>query len=192
MAHSPRAVNYTLTDKKIQALKPKDKPYPVADGGGLLVDVLASGSKVWRYSYGFNGKRTKATIGAYPVITIKHARDTHEAMRATLAQGIDPARKKQLDKVQATATAVKAQTFESFARIWFDEKLASATARTRKQNLGWMVNDVFPAIGAIPLGEVHASDVLKLLETMRNTPTKANSIRSNIERVYQYAAQKLL
>lgn len=192
MAHSPRAVNYTLTDKKIQALKPKDKPYSLADGGGLLVEVLTSGSRVWRYSYGFNGKRGKATIGSYPFITIKQARDTHEAMRSTLAQGIDPARKKQLDKVQAKATAVQAQTFETFARVWFDEKLATATARTRKQNLGWMVNDVFPAIGAIPLGEVHASDVLKLLEGMRNTPTKANNIRANIERIYQYAAQKLL
>ncbi len=192
MAHSPRAVNYTLTDKKIQALKPKDKPYPVADGGGLLLEVLTSGSKVWRYSYGFNGKRTKATIGAYPVITIKHARNTHEAMRLTLAQGIDPARKKQLDKVQAKATAVQAQTFETFARLWFAEKLVHATARTQKQNLGWMVNDVFPAIGAIPLGEVHASDVLRLLETMRNTPTKAHNVRAIIERVYQYAALKLL
>ena len=55
-----------------------------------------------------------------------------------------------------------------------------------------MINDVFPKIGAIPLGEVHASDVLKLLEAMRNTPTKANNIRAIIDRVYQYAAQKLL
>ena len=192
MAHFQRAVNYSLTDKKIQALKPKAKPYPVADGGGLLVEVLTSGSKIWRYSYGFNGKRTKATIGAYPVITIKAARNTHEAMRSTLAHGIDPARKKQLDKVEAKAATVQAQTFETFARLWFAEKLAHATTRTQKQNIGWMVNDVFPAIGSIPLGEVHASDVLKLLETMRNTPTKANNIRAIIERIYQYAAQKLL
>ena len=55
-----------------------------------------------------------------------------------------------------------------------------------------MVNDVFPVIGAIPLGQVHASDVLKLLEGMRNTPTKANNIRAIIERIYHYGAQKLL
>ncbi len=192
MAQIPRTVNYTLTDKKIQVAKAKAKPYPIADGGGLFVDVLASGSKVWRYSYGFCGKRTKVTIGAYPIISIKTARDTHEAMRATLAGGIDPARQKQLAKIDRVSKAVQAETFESFARIWFTEKMSTLTARTHKQNFGWMVNDVFPKIGSIPLGEVHASDVLKLLEGMRNTPTKANNLRSIIDRIYQSAAQKLL
>lgn len=193
MAQVPRSVNYTLTDKAIQAAKPKTKPYPVADGGGLFIEVLTSGSKVWRYSYGFNGKRTKVTIGPYPAMGIKAARDVHEAMRVTLAGGIDPARQKQIDKIERVAQAAQALTFEAFARIWFAEKMATqATARTQKQNMGWLVNDVFPVMGAIPLGAVHAADVLKLLESMRNTPTKANNIRSIIERIYQYGAQKLL
>ena len=192
MAQSPRAVNYNLKDKAIQAAKPKSKPYPLTDGGGLYVEVLPSGSKVWRYSYGFNGKRTKVTIGQYPTIGIKAARNTHEAMRATLAGGVDPARQKQIDKIERVAQARQVETFESFARVWFTEKMAKATDRTRRQNLAWMVNDVFPAIGSIPLGGVLPSDVLKLLEGMRNTPTKANNIRAILERIYQYAAQKLL
>lgn len=192
MVQSPRAVNYKLSDKKIQALKPKAKPYPVADGGGLYVEVLLSGSKIWRYAYLVDGKRGKVTIGAYPAVSIKAARDAHELHRTALANGSDPARQKQIDKLEAVATNTKKQTFETFARLWFSEKQAHATARTKKQNLGWMVNDVFPAIGSIPLGEVHASDVLDLLESMRNTPTKANNIRAVIERIYQYAGQKLL
>lgn len=193
MAPTPRALNYTLTDKKVLAAKPKEKPYPLADGGGLFLEVLPSGSKVWRYSYRVDGKRTKVTIGPYPVVTIKAARNAHEAHRGTLFSGVDPARQKQIEKIERTAAvSSKSQTFESFARTWFAEKHSNATARTQKQNLGWLVNDVFPKIGAIPLGEVHASDVLKLLEGMRNTPTKANNIRAIIDRVYQYAAQKLL
>lgn len=192
MAHSPRAVNYTLTDKAIQAAKPKDKPYPLSDGGGLFIEVLPSGAKAWRYSYGFNGKRTKVTIGTYPTISIKAARNAHEGLRCTRSDGIDPARKKQLDRLARKSEVAKTQTFETFARVWFAEKMAHATARTQKQNLGWMVNDVFPQIGAIPLAEVHASDVLKLLEGMRNTPTKATNVQCILDRVYQYAAQKLL
>jgi integrase len=192
MAHSSRAVNYILTDKAIQAAKPKAKPYPLTDGGGLYVEVLVSGTKAWRYSYGFNGKRTKVTIGTYPAISIKAARDAHEGLRATRATGVDPARKKQVDQIEHKSDVAKTQTFETFARVWFAEKLAHATARTQKQNLGWMVNDVFPQIGAIPLGEVHASDVLKLLEGMRNTPTKATNIHGILERIFNYAAQKLL
>ncbi|MCF8169198.1 MAG: tyrosine-type recombinase/integrase [Rhodoferax sp.] len=192
MAPTSRALNYTLTDKKVNAAKPKDKPYPLADGGGLYLDIMPGGSKVWRYSYRVDGKRTKATIGAYPLIGIKEARDLHEKMRRQLLDQINPARQKQIERIERSAKLAQAETFESFARVWFAEKMATATARTQKQSLGWMVNDVFPKIGAIPLGELHARDVLKLLEGMRNTPTKANNIRSIIERIYQYAAQKLL
>jgi len=189
---APRTVNYTLSDKKIQAAKPKEKPYPLADGGGLYVEVLVTGSKVWRYSYRVDGKRSKATIGTYPAIGIKAARDSHEAMRGTLASGIDPARQKQLDKIERIAKTAQAETFESFTKIWIAEKLALLTARSQKQTLAWLANDVYPAIGKLPLGDVHASDVLALLESMRNTPTKANNIRAIIDRIYQYAGQKLL
>ena len=192
MAHFPRAVNYTLTDTKINTAKPKAKPWPLADGGGLYLDVLASGSKVWRYSYGFEGKRTKVTIGPYPLIGIKAARDAHEKLRGKLLDGINPARQKQVDRVELVAKKAQAETFESFTKIWIAEKLAMLTARSQKQTIGWLTKDVHPAIGKLPLGEVHARDVLKLLEGMRNTPTKANNIRAIIERIYQYAAQKLL
>ena len=103
--------------------------------GGLYVDVLTSGSKVWRYSYRIGGKRTKLIIGSYSAIGIKAARSTHEDQVAKLAAGIDPARQKQFDKISATATTAQAQTFETFAKVWFAEKMAQATARTQKQNL---------------------------------------------------------
>jgi integrase len=192
MVYSPRTVNYKLDDKKIKAAKPKVKPYPMTDGGGLFLEVLTSGSKVWRYAYMVDGKRGKVTIGAYPVIGVKAARDAHEAFMSDLANGSDPAKKKQFAKDEREKKAEQDSTFETFARVWFAEKLSHATARTQKQNLGWLVNDVFPVIGAMRLGDVHASDVLKLLESMRNTPTKANNIRAVIERIFQYGAQKLL
>lgn len=192
MAPSQRAINYTLTDKKVAAAKAKLKPYKLPDGGGLFVEVLPSGSKVWRFSYRIDGKRPRATIGHYPTVGIKAARDEHESMRSDLRNGVDPGRQKQIKKIERVAAQAQAETFESFTHIWFSEKMAHATARTKKQNLAWMKNDVFPVIGDRSLGEVSAADVLKLLEGMRNTPTKANNIRAVIERVYQYAAQKLL
>ena len=192
MAPTARALNYTLTDAKIKAQRPRDKAYPLADGGGLHLDILPSGSKVWRYSYRLDNKRTKVTIGSYPVIGIKAARDAHEVLRTQLATGLDPARKKQIDKIERIAKSAQADTFETFTAVWIAEKLATLTARSQKQTLAWLKNDVYPAFGKLPLGQVHARDVLRLLEGMRNTPTKANNIRAIIERIFNYAAQKLL
>lgn len=192
MAPNQRALNYTLNDKTVRAAKPGAKAYPLADGGGLYLEVLPSGSKAWRYSYRIDGKRTKVTIGSYPEIGIKAARDAHEQLRAQLATGINPARKKQVDKIERVAKAAQTGTFQTFAKIWVIEKLSTTTARTQKQTLAWLKNDVYPAIGSLPLGQVHPADVLKLLEGLRNTPTKATNIRAIIERIYAYAAQKLL
>ena len=92
MAPNHRALNYTLTPTKVHAAKPKAKAYPLADAGGLYLDILPSGSKVWRYSYRIDGKRTKVTIGPYPSIGIKAARDAHESLRGKLLDVINPAR----------------------------------------------------------------------------------------------------
>lgn len=192
MATTIRAINYTLTDVKIRSKHPRGKAYPVADAGGLFLEVLPSGGKTWRFSYRIDGKRTKVTIGSYPAIGLKAARDVHEDMRTQLAQGVDPARRKQLAKIERTANTAQNNTFKEFAAVWVTEKMASVTERSRKQAVRWLENDVYPVIGAMPLGGVHPADILKLLESMRNTPVKANGVRSIVDRIYQYAAQKLL
>lgn len=45
-----------LTDIQLRQLKPRDKDYKTADGGGLYVHVSKTGSKLWRLRYRFDGK----------------------------------------------------------------------------------------------------------------------------------------
>jgi len=56
-----------LTDTALKALKPKDKPYTVADERCLYVEVFPTGGIVWRYRYRYlyrvAGKREKLTLG---------------------------------------------------------------------------------------------------------------------------------
>ncbi|KWZ40238.1 hypothetical protein WS73_23045 [Burkholderia savannae] len=46
-----------LNDTRIKALKPKAARYRISDGGGLVLEVMTSGSKVWRYRYTLHGER---------------------------------------------------------------------------------------------------------------------------------------
>jgi len=85
-----RSVNYALRAMVINAAKPRAKPYVLTDGGGLYVEVLATGSKVWRYSYRLGSRRPKLTIGPYPEIGIADARDKHAQLRALVVRGVDP------------------------------------------------------------------------------------------------------
>ena len=46
-----RHTNYLLKPVTIDNAKPRDKAYALTDGGGLLLEVLPSGTKTWRYKY---------------------------------------------------------------------------------------------------------------------------------------------
>lgn len=52
-----------LTVKQIDAAKPAEKSYRLADSGGLFLFVPPSGKKVWRMRYRFEGKEKTLVIG---------------------------------------------------------------------------------------------------------------------------------
>jgi integrase len=192
MAVQDREFNYTLTTSKISAAKPKLKPYPLSDGGGLFLEVLPTGAKIWRYSYRFEGKRSKVTLGPYPAIEIKEARDKHAEFRRVLVGGADPGRVKRNDKADAKAKAARTDTFEVFARVWIKETLFHRSEHTRKLTVGWLERDVFPKIGGLPLGDVRPADVLAIVESLRGIPTTANRVLAIMSAVFNYGIRKLL
>ncbi len=61
----------SLTIKEIDGAKPTDKPYKLADGGGLCLLVPPSGAKLWRWRYRFDGKEKMMALGEYPLVSLK-------------------------------------------------------------------------------------------------------------------------
>jgi len=83
----------SLSDTALKALKPRDASYIVSDDRGLYVEVLPSGSIVWRYRYRLSGKREKLTLGKYPALTLKNARLKRDEAAHLVALGQSPAQK---------------------------------------------------------------------------------------------------
>lgn len=83
-----------LTETRLRALKPKDKPYKVADDRGLYIEVSPAGGKLWRFRYRIGPVEKKLSIGAYPEISLKQARQTAYEARHKIASGGDPAMEK--------------------------------------------------------------------------------------------------
>ena len=187
-----RHVNYVLRPKEINAAKPQEKAYVLTDGGGLYIEVLPGGSKVWRYTYRMGAKRPKLTIGPYPQIGIAQARDLHETLRALVGQGIDPALQR---KEVAKAEAIKeetAVTFSAFSKVWIAETLAHLSKSYRAQNIRFLDSYINPTIGEMRLGDVLPRDVLSILEEYKHIPTTADRCRSIIQLIYNFAIRKLL
>lgn len=60
----------TLTIKAIEAAKPRDKGYKLADGSGLYLFVGPTGLKSWRANYLRSGKQATRTYGRWPEISL--------------------------------------------------------------------------------------------------------------------------
>ena len=82
-----------LTDTKIRSLKPREDRYRVSDMGGLLIELMPSGAKIWRYRYQLHGVRQPTlTIGNYPDISLADARKQRDEWAALVARGESPKR----------------------------------------------------------------------------------------------------
>ena len=61
------------------------------DERGLFLLVQPSGGKLWRLKYRYLGKEKKLSLGRYPDVSLKMARERRDEARILLANGADPA-----------------------------------------------------------------------------------------------------
>lgn len=74
-----------LSDLKVKNLKPQEKRYSIADGEGLIISVFPSGKKKWVLSYRHHGKQNQKTLGEYPEIGCKDARNLARDFKSQLS-----------------------------------------------------------------------------------------------------------
>ncbi len=189
-----RHFNYKLRPVTIDNAKPKDKRYSLVDGGGLQIEINPGGSKTWRFAYRLDGKQQKVTIGEYPAISIKEARDEHERMRAMVERGESPALAKRVEvaaRKEGAAAGESSTLFRPFALAWIDETLYHRSETYRAQMKRWLITYVFPQIGEKEMDEVTPAEVLQIIEDVRQYPVTAERIRTVIQQVYNYGIRKL-
>ncbi len=141
-----------LTAIQIRNLKPKAKPYTIADGGGLSVHVTPAGVVSWRYRYRYNGKATTQVLGKYPEMTLAEARSAHQRSRALLRDGVNPTAEKKLKKLEEEKkiqeeTIKSKNTFQAVAMDWIEQQGGKWSTDHAKAVLKTLEHDAFPIIG---------------------------------------------
>lgn len=74
-----------LSDVKVKNLKPAEKRYSIADGEGLIISVFPTGKKKWVLAYRHHGKQSQKTLGEYPEVGCKEARQLARAFKQELS-----------------------------------------------------------------------------------------------------------
>ena len=176
-----------LTDTAIRTAKPAAAPVRMFDGGGLYLEISPAGGKLWRLKYRFNGKEKRLALGKYPDVSLKDARAKRDEARKLLANDIDPGENR---KVQAAAKVERsANSFEVVAREWFAKHRDNWAPAYALNVLARLENDVFPWLGAKPIAEITAPDVLAVLRRIdgRGARYTAHRAKVNISQAMRYA-----
>lgn len=180
-----------LTDVKIRQAKPGDAPIKMTDGGGLVLEVRPNGSKLWRYRYRLAGKENLFAIGSYPEISLADARAERDMARAHVKAGRHPSHVRQTEKAQQLAE--NRNTFKAVAEEWIADRLGQRSEIYRNQCRRAFANDVYPALGRLPMREITAAQVLAILKKMeaRNATTLALQVRQWISAVFRFGVATL-
>jgi integrase len=159
---------------------------------GLNLNVK-NGRKYWVFRYTLAGQRRDLTLGSYPDISLKEARNRAVACRAALNAGCEP---NAYWKVSALppAQADSGPTFREFALQCINAK--SHEWRNQKHCEQWhrtLAAYADPVIGSLLLNQIDTEHILKILMPIWHTKTEtASRLRGRIEWVLASATTRKL
>ncbi|MBM4128374.1 MAG: DUF4102 domain-containing protein [Nitrospira sp.] len=150
-----------ISDAKLRALKPTEKAYRQAVGGGLYLEVMPTGSKLWRWKYRLDGRENRFAIGKYPRISLVQAREAVEQARKLVQEGRHPSLQKKINDLEAAHGRL--HTLEDLTTEWLGIKTWEDITKTRR--LDMMARVVFPKLGALPIRQITPPMILDVLKT---------------------------
>ena len=186
-----------LTDTKLRSLKTAEKAYQEADEGGLFVEVMPGGTKVWRLRYRIGGrgsKQEKITLGDYPAYSLADARAWREDCKVLTKRGLSPMALKRGDAVPADATPEVRELAQTFLKLWCWRAVEKTKAKEAEAQVATTVEafarhwyteiaepsnsnprnikrvlekDVIPAIGSKQISDVTVTDVLAITDKIK-------------------------
>lgn len=176
-----------LTDILIRSTRPGDKAQKLFDGGGLFLLIAPTGGKLWRLKYRFGGKEKLLALGVYPDVSLKQARERRDEARKLLADDVDPGATRKAQKAARLASA--ADSFEVIAREWFAKFAPSWAESHSSKIIQRLEKDVFPWLGARPIAEITAPELLTVLRRIEDRGALDTALRAkqNCGQIFRYA-----
>ena len=163
----------TLTIKAIEAAKPKEKGYKLADAAGLYLFVAPTGLKSWRANYQRAGKQATRTYGRWPEMSLAAARKAHVLAR------------------DAVATAVQSRTtFAQVVQDWLKIKLPTlSNGKHQIQVAETLARHVLPSIGQMPIDQIKRADLVAVVQAAQagGKIETAHRVAGRICMVFDYA-----
>jgi integrase len=170
-----------LTARQVETIV---EPGRHADGRGLYLNVRNGLSRQWLFRFRWQGKLKEMSLGAYPMVSLKEARDRAIDAKRLAASGVNPLGAKRDAKSKAAAIPL----FGAYATALLDRiETGFKTAKHRRQ---WRqtLDEYCRPIWMTPVDKVDTVGVLACLTPIwQSKPVTAKRLRGRIERVLNAA-----
>jgi integrase len=162
------------------------------DGGGLFLQVSASGAKSWVFRFKKGGRLREMGLGATHTVSLAEARQKALECRKARLDGFDPIEARRGKRIQTKLDAAKAMTFAACAERYIASHKAGW--RNPKHAAQWpatLGTYVYPVLGSLPVQAVDVGLVMKAIEPIWTTkPETASRVRGRIESVIDWATAR--
>ena len=176
-----------LSDAAVRAAKPADTQFKLFDEGGLFLIVRPSGGKLWRLKFRHLGKEQQLTIGRYPDVGLKEARERRDEARKLIAAGGNPSFEKK--KAAMVASIGAANTFKAVADEFIAKREREGVKEITAGKARWLLGQLEPTLGGRPIAEIEAYEVLDVLKRVElaGRYETAKRLLAFSGRVFRYA-----
>ena len=176
-----------LKDIRIKQIKSVTKPTKLFDGDGLYLLVNPTGSRIWRMKYRYAGKEKSLTLGHYPAVSLKKARDLRYEARQLLDEGIDPGVIKKRRRMNAYLET--ANGFQKVAEEFLSKKHRVCSDGYVTKIRQRLENYVYPYIGDLNIGDIKPAELLSVLERIdkQGKVETAHRVKQNCGEIFRYA-----
>ncbi|AWN73461.1 site-specific integrase [Legionella anisa] len=174
-----------FTDTFIKNLKAEKEWVEKIEATGLGVRVTPTGNKSWFYRFTLNGKRCKMSLGKYPAISIKQARELFLKAQSMKENGINPIEHSKQEKQKYK------KTVKSLILSWYTNYIEKHRKQP-KQAKQQIDADIIPLLGDMELEKIQPRDITNALDKIvnRGSPIHANKVLSTLKQAFNYAVSR--
>lgn len=156
-----------------------------SDVPGLVLRLLPTGTKSWSFTYKAGGKAKRLSLGIYPGVSLKLARERGRAARAERQRGGDPVEDKKAEERER-----QLYSFEACANDFVD-KYCKPNLKTWKSVESGLKRHAIPAWGHMPAKDVRRRDVVELIDKVAaKAPGQSNHLRAYLSKMFNWLLER--
>ena len=171
-----------LSEALCKSAKPKESLFYLNDGGGLRLRVRPNGSRHWIFRYRVGSKERSSSMGTYPQVSLKEARDKSAVAKSQVKEGLDPVVTKRVLRAQNTTSTES--LFGSVAKDWLEHNRETWSAHHYERNSGLLRRYLLPKLGDLPIDAIDEAYLFSILKSVYDS-----GIRESARRARAVAAQ---